>query len=92
MCKKKSGETFELKEIIELQNYQLRDEISGEKDNKKVFLLAPLIPASTSIHKANCANCVWACVCMCINSGPICSCSWTAMGSMGMIYSSKQES
>lgn len=62
MCKKKSGETFELKEIIELQNYQLRDEISGEKDNKKVFLLAPLIPASTSIHKANCANCVWACV------------------------------
>lgn len=39
VCKKKSGETFELKEIIELQNYQIRDETTGEKDNKKVFLL-----------------------------------------------------
>eukprot|EP00066_Takifugu_rubripes_P021853 XP_011611119.1 PREDICTED: proto-oncogene vav isoform X2 [Takifugu rubripes] len=42
VCKKKSGETFELKEIIELQSYQIRDEPSGEKDNKKwshVFLL-----------------------------------------------------
>ncbi|XP_075869905.1 proto-oncogene vav isoform X1 [Nelusetta ayraudi] len=42
VCKKKSGETFELKEIIELQNYQIRDETSGEKENKKwshVFLL-----------------------------------------------------
>lgn len=39
VCKKKSGETFELKDIIELQNYQIRDETSGEKDNKKVFLL-----------------------------------------------------
>uniref|UniRef100_A0AAQ4P2J1 Osteoclast-stimulating factor 1 n=1 Tax=Gasterosteus aculeatus aculeatus TaxID=481459 RepID=A0AAQ4P2J1_GASAC len=37
ICKKKSGETFELKEIIELQYYQLRDETTGEKDNKKVF-------------------------------------------------------
>ncbi|KAE8300428.1 Proto-oncogene vav [Larimichthys crocea] len=26
VCKKKSGETFELKEIIELQHYQIRDE------------------------------------------------------------------
>ncbi|XP_041790233.1 proto-oncogene vav-like isoform X1 [Chelmon rostratus] len=42
VCKKKSGETFELKEIIELQNYQIRDETTGEKDNKKwsyLFLL-----------------------------------------------------
>ncbi|XP_047434565.1 proto-oncogene vav-like isoform X2 [Mugil cephalus] len=42
ICKKKSGETFELKEIIELQNYQIRDETTGEKDNKKwsyLFLL-----------------------------------------------------
>lgn len=39
VCKKKSGETFELKEIIELQSYHVRDEPSGEKDNKKVFLL-----------------------------------------------------
>uniref|UniRef100_A0A3Q3WD22 Osteoclast-stimulating factor 1 n=1 Tax=Mola mola TaxID=94237 RepID=A0A3Q3WD22_MOLML len=42
VCKKKSGETFELKEIIELQSYQIRDETSGEKDNKKwsyLFLL-----------------------------------------------------
>lgn len=42
VCKKKSGETFELKEIIELQHYQLRDETTGEKDNKKwsyLFLL-----------------------------------------------------
>ncbi|KAM9856762.1 proto-oncogene vav isoform 1-T2 [Aulostomus maculatus] len=42
VCKKKGGETFELKEIIELQNYQLRDEPSGEKDKKKwshLFLL-----------------------------------------------------
>ncbi|XP_068606638.1 proto-oncogene vav-like [Brachionichthys hirsutus] len=42
VCKKKSGETFELKEIIELQHYQIRDEVSGDKDNKKwsyLFLL-----------------------------------------------------
>ncbi|XP_071765488.1 proto-oncogene vav isoform X2 [Centroberyx gerrardi] len=42
VCKKKSGETFELKDIIELQHYQLRDESTGEKDNKKwshLFLL-----------------------------------------------------
>ncbi|XP_042340517.1 proto-oncogene vav-like isoform X2 [Plectropomus leopardus] len=42
ICKKKSGETFELKEIIELQHYQIRDETTGEKDNKKwsyLFLL-----------------------------------------------------
>ena len=38
VCKKKGGETFELKDIIELQNYQIRDETTGEKDNKKVFL------------------------------------------------------
>ncbi|KAF6736461.1 Proto-oncogene vav [Oryzias melastigma] len=35
VCKKKSGETFELKEILELNHYQLRDEVSGEKENKK---------------------------------------------------------
>ncbi|XP_074485805.1 proto-oncogene vav isoform X2 [Sebastes fasciatus] len=35
ICKKKSGETFELKDIIELQQYQIRDETTGEKDNKK---------------------------------------------------------
>ncbi|XP_017282357.1 proto-oncogene vav isoform X2 [Kryptolebias marmoratus] len=42
ICKRKSGETFELKEIIELNHYQIRDEPSGEKDNKKwsyLFLL-----------------------------------------------------
>ncbi|XP_056135582.1 proto-oncogene vav-like [Lampris incognitus] len=41
VCKKKSGETFELKEIIELQYYQLRDETSGEKEKKwsHMFLL-----------------------------------------------------
>ncbi|CAL8331013.1 unnamed protein product [Lota lota] len=42
VCKKKSGDMFELKEIIELQHYQLRDEAAGEKDSKKwshVFLL-----------------------------------------------------
>ncbi|XP_071360566.1 proto-oncogene vav-like isoform X1 [Trachinotus anak] len=35
VCKKKGGETFELKEIIDLQHYQIRDETTGEKDNKK---------------------------------------------------------
>ncbi|KAM4594469.1 proto-oncogene vav isoform 2-T2 [Fundulus diaphanus] len=42
VCKKKSGETFELKDIIELHHYQIRDETTGEKDNKKwsyLFLL-----------------------------------------------------
>ncbi|XP_022593885.1 proto-oncogene vav isoform X3 [Seriola dumerili] len=42
VCKKKGGETFELKDIIELQHYQIRDETAGEKDNKKwsyLFLL-----------------------------------------------------
>ncbi|KAL6110987.1 vav1 [Pungitius sinensis] len=45
ICKKKSGETFELKEIIELQYFQLRDETTSEKDNKKwsyLFLLLDL--------------------------------------------------
>ncbi|XP_037619952.1 proto-oncogene vav-like isoform X3 [Sebastes umbrosus] len=35
ICKKKSGDTFELRDIIELQQYQIRDETTGEKDNKK---------------------------------------------------------
>uniref|UniRef100_A0A3Q2PDR6 Osteoclast-stimulating factor 1 n=1 Tax=Fundulus heteroclitus TaxID=8078 RepID=A0A3Q2PDR6_FUNHE len=42
VCKKKGGETFELKDIIELHHYQIRDETTGEKDNKKwsyLFLL-----------------------------------------------------
>ncbi|XP_061687100.1 proto-oncogene vav-like [Syngnathoides biaculeatus] len=42
VCKKKSGETFELKEIVELQHYQVRDETAGEKDKRKwsyLFLL-----------------------------------------------------
>uniref|UniRef100_A0A6Q2XLW3 Osteoclast-stimulating factor 1 n=1 Tax=Esox lucius TaxID=8010 RepID=A0A6Q2XLW3_ESOLU len=39
VCKKKSGETMELKETIDLQNYQLRDETTSEKDNKKVYAL-----------------------------------------------------
>ncbi|XP_051982062.1 proto-oncogene vav-like isoform X3 [Xyrauchen texanus] len=45
VCKKRSGESMELKELIELQHYQLRDEPSGEKDNKKwthSFLLMDL--------------------------------------------------
>ncbi|XP_077460844.1 proto-oncogene vav [Stigmatopora argus] len=42
VCKKKSGESFELKEIIQLQHYQVRDETTGDKDKKKwsyLFLL-----------------------------------------------------
>ncbi|XP_077426262.1 proto-oncogene vav isoform X2 [Vanacampus margaritifer] len=42
VCKKKSGETFELKEIVTLQHYQVRDETAGEKDKRKwsyLFLL-----------------------------------------------------
>lgn len=42
VCKKKSGETFELKETIDLQQYQIRDETTGERENKKwsyLFLL-----------------------------------------------------
>uniref|UniRef100_A0A673ZNI5 Vav guanine nucleotide exchange factor 1 n=1 Tax=Salmo trutta TaxID=8032 RepID=A0A673ZNI5_SALTR len=35
VCKKKSGETMELKEIIDLQYFQLRDETTGDKDSKK---------------------------------------------------------
>uniref|UniRef100_A0A8C1LQT9 Vav guanine nucleotide exchange factor 1 n=1 Tax=Cyprinus carpio TaxID=7962 RepID=A0A8C1LQT9_CYPCA len=45
VCKKRSGESLELKELIELQHYQLRDEPSGEKDSKKwthTFLLMDL--------------------------------------------------
>lgn len=49
VCKKKSGETFELKEIIELQSYHIRDEPLGEKDNKKVFL--PLCSASGALFR-----------------------------------------
>lgn len=45
VCKKRSGETMELKELIELQHYQLRDEPSGDRDSKKwthTFLLMDL--------------------------------------------------
>ncbi|RXN39280.1 proto-oncogene vav-like protein [Labeo rohita] len=45
VCKKRSGENLELKELIELQHFQLRDEPSGEKDSKKwthTFLLMDL--------------------------------------------------
>uniref|UniRef100_A0AAR2K6L9 Vav guanine nucleotide exchange factor 1 n=1 Tax=Pygocentrus nattereri TaxID=42514 RepID=A0AAR2K6L9_PYGNA len=42
VCKKRSGESMELKELIDLQHFQLRDEPSGDKDHKKwthTFLL-----------------------------------------------------
>ncbi|XP_046693328.1 proto-oncogene vav-like [Silurus meridionalis] len=42
VCKKRSGESMELKDLIELQHVQLRDEPSGDKENKKwthTFLL-----------------------------------------------------
>ncbi|XP_076839590.1 proto-oncogene vav isoform X2 [Brachyhypopomus gauderio] len=42
VCKKRSGESMELKELIELQYFQIRDEVSSDKDNKKwthTFLL-----------------------------------------------------
>uniref|UniRef100_A0AAY4BER7 Vav guanine nucleotide exchange factor 1 n=1 Tax=Denticeps clupeoides TaxID=299321 RepID=A0AAY4BER7_9TELE len=35
VCKKKSGESFELKELIDLQLYHVRDESGGERDSKK---------------------------------------------------------
>ncbi|XP_029441115.1 proto-oncogene vav isoform X3 [Rhinatrema bivittatum] len=41
LCKRK-GESFELKDFINLQNYQIRDDSSGEKESKKwthMFLL-----------------------------------------------------
>ncbi|CAL9699852.1 unnamed protein product [Knipowitschia caucasica] len=34
VCKKKSGELFELKETVDLQYYQIRDESLGERDKK----------------------------------------------------------
>lgn len=54
VCKKKSGETFELKEIIELQNYQIRDEPSGEK--KVCFFCRSVVDLVhlLGIDKANC--------------------------------------
>ncbi|KAK3530596.1 hypothetical protein QTP86_028831, partial [Hemibagrus guttatus] len=42
VCKKRSGESMELKELIDLQHFQLRDEPSGDKEIKKwahTFLL-----------------------------------------------------
>uniref|UniRef100_A0A8C9VJ60 Osteoclast-stimulating factor 1 n=1 Tax=Scleropages formosus TaxID=113540 RepID=A0A8C9VJ60_SCLFO len=35
VCKKKSGDSMELKDLIELERYNLRDESAGEKENKK---------------------------------------------------------
>lgn len=46
ICKKKSGETFELKDIIKLQNYQIRDETTGGKDSKKWSFLFLLLDCS----------------------------------------------
>lgn len=54
VCKKKSGETFELKEILELNHYQLRDEVSGEKENKKVVLLSPRVCRGNSPNSHRC--------------------------------------
>ncbi|XP_017313088.1 proto-oncogene vav [Ictalurus punctatus] len=42
VCKKRSGENMELKDLIDLQHFQLRDEPTGDKENKKwshTFLL-----------------------------------------------------
>ncbi|XP_060755287.1 proto-oncogene vav-like isoform X2 [Neoarius graeffei] len=42
VCKKRSGESMELKELVNLQQFQLRDEPSGDKEYKKwthTFLL-----------------------------------------------------
>lgn len=44
ICKRKSGETFELKEIIELNQFQILDESTGEKDNKKVWYILTAVP------------------------------------------------
>lgn len=52
VCKKKGGETFELKDIIELQCYHIRDDPSGEKDNKKVFHRSDVHPVHL-LEKAN---------------------------------------
>ncbi|XP_030636172.1 proto-oncogene vav [Chanos chanos] len=35
VCKRKSGEVMELKDLIELQYFQLRDETAAERENKK---------------------------------------------------------
>ncbi|PIO41039.1 hypothetical protein AB205_0046660, partial [Aquarana catesbeiana] len=35
ICKRK-GDTYDLKEFIKLQNYEIRDDPSGDRDNKKV--------------------------------------------------------
>lgn len=64
VCKKKGGETFELKEIIELQCYHIRDDPSGEKDNKKVFHRSDVHP----VHLLDKANRARVCVCVCIHA------------------------
>uniref|UniRef100_A0A3B3CL61 DH domain-containing protein n=1 Tax=Oryzias melastigma TaxID=30732 RepID=A0A3B3CL61_ORYME len=46
--------TFELKEILELNHYQLRDEVSGEKENKKVVLLSPRVCRGNSPNSHRC--------------------------------------
>lgn len=85
VCKKKGGETFELKEIIELQSFQIRDEPTGDKDKKKVpsasFTLCNNLFMCV-LHKADL-------VCLCGNSGPTCSSCWTATANVATIYSSK---
>ncbi|XP_036383666.1 proto-oncogene vav-like isoform X1 [Megalops cyprinoides] len=35
VCKRKSGDSLELKQLIDLQQYQVLDEPSGDRDNKK---------------------------------------------------------
>ncbi|KAJ8264176.1 hypothetical protein GJAV_G00146070 [Gymnothorax javanicus] len=35
VCKRKSGDSMEMKKVIELQNYQVRDDPGGERENKK---------------------------------------------------------
>ncbi len=86
VCKKSRGESLDLKELIELQHYQLRDEPTGEKDSKKVAHLLSAHSVSSSAH-----TCTWRLI-VCVYSGRTPSCWWICTVRAATICTLRRES
>lgn len=89
VCKKRSGENMELKDLIDLQHFQLRDEPTGDKENKKVLLHAVFFSLLTLFCVYLCQLCL---VFFSHCSGHIPSCWWIRMVKVVMICTSRHVS